>query len=603
MGCRARSFNADPLVAGPQSGVEECDVIVAGGSLAALSTAVFAAKEGASVCLLEPTDWVGGQMTAEGVSAVDFPHHIVNGQEMGKAARAAENLETTFRTAVQNIGNPGACWVSSNCFQPRLFLNAMQPVIRNVAAKNRTQPGLRIFPNTVVKQVSTTGRTITAVEAISRTACTNEEAARRGLRVPYCTGDTTGYDRWLSRDIPDWYSRENSSRFLKTVRTFRGRGGREPIVVEATEFGDVLALSGASYLQGVESALDSLTATPGGEVCGMATVFPFVMEYADQPVTEAPNPYPDYRGNYSLQTYSGTTPWERVWTYRRLQSGIRDTRKAAPGDLSMQNWNPGNDYLEGYLFKNRAETAAEVADWKGGLNLKSVADAEMHAIGWHHWLKSEIGKTDPQAAARIRLSRSVFGTGHGLSKLPYLRDIRRSIGVGDFAMKLEDISCYPPAELQSLYAMSETARIARVKEDAANNVCRQTGTVFPDAVGIGSYVIDIRMVNGCARPAYLTGLPSNTAPYFLPFRALTNRDFDNLLVAGKTMAQTFVVNAATRLHPVEWHSGVAAGVSAALMVRSRWKTQDAMANVSQIQSAVRAHQPIGWTLGGSYIGP
>ena len=31
-------------------------------------------------------------------------------------------------------------------------------------------------------------------------------------------------------------------------------------------------------------------------------------------------------------------------------------------------------------------------------------------------------------------------------------------------------------------------------------------------------------------------------PYFVPFRAMTNRDFGNLIVAGKTMAQSFLAN-------------------------------------------------------------
>lgn len=35
-------------------------------------------------------------------------------------------------------------------------------------------------------------------------------------------------------------------------------------------------------------------------------------------------------------------------------------------------------------------------------------------------------------------------------------------------------------------------------------------------------------------------------PYYIPFRALTVATAPNLLVAGKSMAQTFMANAATR---------------------------------------------------------
>lgn len=52
----------------------ECDIVVAGGSLASLAAAVTAANVSSAlnVCFLEITDWPGGQMTASGVPAIDF---------------------------------------------------------------------------------------------------------------------------------------------------------------------------------------------------------------------------------------------------------------------------------------------------------------------------------------------------------------------------------------------------------------------------------------------------------------------------------------------------------------------------------------------------
>ena len=44
--------------------------------------------------------------------------------------------------------------------------------------------------------------------------------------------------------------------------------------------------------------------------------------------------------------------------------------------------------------------------------------------------------------------------------------------------------------------------------------------------------------------------------------------FANLLVSGKTMAQTNAANAATRLHPVEWSSGTSSGVFAAFLLQN-----------------------------------
>ena len=62
------------------------------------------------------------------------------------------------------------------------------------------------------------------------------------------------------------------------------------------------------------------------------------------------------------------------------------------------------------------------------------------------------------------------------------------------------------------------------------------------------------------------------------------------------MAQTFHANTATRLHPVEWHSGTAPGVAAALMVENGWDTRDMYDRVSELQSKVVDYAPITWTL-------
>ena len=85
---------------------EHCDVIVAGGSTAALAAALGAARDNAQlqVCLTEPTDWLGGQLTSAGVPAVDF----------GRSNRNAEFQPSDFADMMASLGsgNPGACWVS-----------------------------------------------------------------------------------------------------------------------------------------------------------------------------------------------------------------------------------------------------------------------------------------------------------------------------------------------------------------------------------------------------------------------------------------------------------------------------------------------------------
>lgn len=82
-----------------------CDVVVAGGSTAALASAVAAARDNGQlhVCLTEPTDWLGGQMTSSGVPAFDF----------GPLDRRAEFQPRDFADLVSSLGagNPASCWV------------------------------------------------------------------------------------------------------------------------------------------------------------------------------------------------------------------------------------------------------------------------------------------------------------------------------------------------------------------------------------------------------------------------------------------------------------------------------------------------------------
>ncbi len=47
-----------------------CDILILGGSASALAAALASSKfaPNLTVCLTEPTDWLGGQLTVEGMS-------------------------------------------------------------------------------------------------------------------------------------------------------------------------------------------------------------------------------------------------------------------------------------------------------------------------------------------------------------------------------------------------------------------------------------------------------------------------------------------------------------------------------------------------------
>ena len=75
---------AGPAEARQEGRVERFDVVIAGGSTAAFAAAVASAESGARTALIEPTDWVGGQLTSSGVPAVDEAWHKLTAPGTGE---------------------------------------------------------------------------------------------------------------------------------------------------------------------------------------------------------------------------------------------------------------------------------------------------------------------------------------------------------------------------------------------------------------------------------------------------------------------------------------------------------------------------------------
>jgi FAD dependent oxidoreductase len=63
----------DPHSSGspPPFPTDDCDVLVVGGGLGGVAAATAAADRGVDTCLTEETSWLGGQLSAQGVSAPD----------------------------------------------------------------------------------------------------------------------------------------------------------------------------------------------------------------------------------------------------------------------------------------------------------------------------------------------------------------------------------------------------------------------------------------------------------------------------------------------------------------------------------------------------
>jgi FAD dependent oxidoreductase len=123
-----------------------CDIMVAGGGLSGMATAYEGLLAGKQVCMTEITDWVGGQISAQGVSALDE-------RPTQRAKKYFPRGYLEFRQKVQDYYgklNSGYCWVSEACFLPKDAHKLLYGMLKTAESKGRGK--LYWYPNTVVKE-------------------------------------------------------------------------------------------------------------------------------------------------------------------------------------------------------------------------------------------------------------------------------------------------------------------------------------------------------------------------------------------------------------------------------------------------------------------
>src|SRR6476469_8102535 len=111
----AVEFLIPPAIAAPPRTPDQtvaCEVLVGGGGLAGVATAYEALLAGRTVCLTEITDWVGGQISAQGTSALDERQ---TQRSLLFYPRGYLELRQRLQRYYKGDLNPGDCWVSESC--------------------------------------------------------------------------------------------------------------------------------------------------------------------------------------------------------------------------------------------------------------------------------------------------------------------------------------------------------------------------------------------------------------------------------------------------------------------------------------------------------
>lgn len=410
---------------------EACDVVVVGGGMGGVAAALTAAGAGKKVCLLEETDWLGGQLSSQGVSALDEHLHIEAFGGTATYYRLREALRDRYRQLTSPPSddpalNPGNCWVTHLAFEPAIAVSVIDELLRPHITAGR----LRVFLRTKAFAAEVDKNKIASVMAVN---------------------------------LEDGISRR-----------FTGA-----IFVDATELGDLLPLTGTDYQLGAETRAETgeAHAQPEQAMPDCVQSFTYILGLERRPAGERhvippPTHYERFRQSqpYSLrievhggEIYGEESGWLQYRTYERMpgtKGSLWDYRRLVDAsgfpsyecDLSIINW-PGNDYREFSILDKDPRAMAQ-----------SLQDAKRVSLGFLHWLQTEGEATaERNGAPELLLQPSIMGSNDGLSKYPYIREARR---------------------IKALKTIVE-------EEVSVDFQSGPRAAHFADSVGIGWYPIDI----------------------------------------------------------------------------------------------------------------
>jgi hypothetical protein len=132
------------------------DVVIAGAGTGGVAAAIEAARHGASVALLEETDWIGGQMTAAGVSTMD--EHFENVQS-GIYWEFLKKVQAYY--AAGNKSMSTCYWnARGHCFEPHVGQKILYDMIADERKHGHT---LDVMTRTRVERVLATGNRVEGV--------------------------------------------------------------------------------------------------------------------------------------------------------------------------------------------------------------------------------------------------------------------------------------------------------------------------------------------------------------------------------------------------------------------------------------------------------
>lgn len=504
------------------------DVVVAGAGTGGCGAAIQASRMGASVLLLDETDYIGGQMNAAAVTSMDEGGTLVRGRGLYK--ELVGRIESYYRPL--GIDPETAYQYGHICVEPRVG----RKILHEMLAEAKVNLSLRSRVIKVLKE----GDTVTGAE-ISVT--TDKGAATH------------------------------------TVKS--------QVLIDATEWGDVIPLTGARYRVGncLSDAVNPAQRVQDNTWTAVIKKYPGEVPAAFR-ITEKPPGYTDRiheRFVKTLQLGDTVGTDERPWTWARF-IGYRGMPNSAEGGgtrpITRTHVNYNNDWpssvaeIEDPVKRRETERAMRLITLhllfyiQNTLGLKqwAVADDEGYDTPYNRaeidtWLKQ---RPDLEAY------RTLF---YHFPVIPYVRESRRIVG---------------------LHTLS------------AREIDRRPGHAplqFENSVAIGDYPVDM---HGSMQARYLEldldraeDIPDKFGskghgPFAIPLESFIPEKVDGFLPAEKNISQSRMGNGATRLQPHTMLMGQAAGALAALAVKHDVQPRAVEAVLVQ-EVLSRAQDPLTYT--------
>lgn len=550
----------------------ECDLLVVGGGESGIAAAVQAARLGVPrIVLVNDCHWLGGQFTAEGLGAVDEWTKYRDGRvPFPRSGLFLEIMQMIEGDMQRKYGTPrpGNCFCAWTTCEPRDTEKLFRKLVEPYLAKNGGP--LEIIERMEPVRVVVRQGAVTAVEF-----------GKVGADV---AGDVLVVRAGMTIDASDW--------------------------------GDVVRLSGAKFYCGPDlkdrfhepSAPESFAEVGRNEINPIT--YNLVLRESAQP-TIVPKPE-----RYDERRYFATTiatrdefkslgwpaaamkPFAAAWRDTALPKGpysesptvyhhrrLVDRRHLAlpvGSERVLVNW-PLQDYptdrypqhvVEALELAEPGASQKNLAEMSPALRRIVFADAKLHSLGLLHHLQTVVAERDLAAAVgkpivtfRDLELTDEFGTADGLPLKPYVRealrtdcltmlreqDVRDTDGVQCWAAKMATDGVFG---FQFNIDFHPTRRIF------LNDDPSQTWTL-----------VHTKHRNWS----------TDTDRSLMPLGSLIPRELDGLIVAGKSLGVSSIVQSAVRLHGHGMLAGQAAGTLAFQARAAKLRPREIAKETSRVQ--------------------